>query len=81
MAESGREEEEVIPVITTTVLMTPTNDAAPFNPSNNHLYCYPWILFALRYIVSVMHINAGTLGEIVGRTCTLRERCMRKNVI
>ena len=72
MAESGREEEEVIPVITTTVLMTPTNDAAPFNPSNNHLYCYPLVLSTLRYSICVMHSDARTLGEIVRRTCTHR---------
>ena len=59
------EGEEVIPVITTTVLMTPTNDAAPFNPSNNHLYCYPLVLFTLRYIVGTIHSNAGTSGEML----------------
>ena len=52
--------------------MNRTNDTAPFDPSNNHLYCYPLVLCTLRYSVGVMHSNAGTLGEIVGRTCTHR---------
>ena len=52
--------------------MNRTNDTAPFNPPNNHLYCYPLVLSTLRYSVGVMHSNAGTLGEIVGRTCTHR---------
>ena len=54
------------------VLMNRTNDIAPFNPSNNHLYCYPLVLSTLRYSVGVMHSNAETLGEIVGRTCAHR---------
>ena len=41
-------------------------------PQNNHLYDYPLVLSTLRYSVGVMHSNAGTLGEIVGRTCTHR---------
>ena len=52
-----------------TVLMNRTNNAAPFNSSNNHLYCYPLVLSTLRYSVGMMHSNAETLGEIVGRTC------------
>ena len=63
------------------VLMNQTNDAAPFNPSKTHLHCYSLVLFTLRYIIGVMHSNAGTLGEIVGRTRTYRERLMRKNGI
>ena len=55
-----------------TVLMNRSNDTAPFNPSNNHLYYYPSVLFTLRYSVGMMHSNAGTLGEIVGRTCAHR---------
>ena len=54
------------------VLMNRTNDTAPFNPSNNHLYCYPLVLSTLRCSVGVMHSNTGTLGEIVCRTCTHR---------
>ena len=49
------------------VLMNQTNDPAPFNPSNNHLYCYSLVLSTFRYSVGVMHSNAGILGEIVGR--------------
>ena len=67
--------EEVIPCTSDCypiVLMNRTNDTAPFNPSNNHLYCYPLVLSTFRYSVGVMHSNAGTLGEIVGRTCTQR---------
>ena len=41
-------------------------------PQNNHLYDYPLVLSTLRYSVGMMHSNAGTLGEIVGRTCTHR---------
>ena len=52
--------------------MNRTNDTAPFNPSNYHLYCYPLVLSTLRYSVGVMHSNNGTLGEIVGRTHTHR---------
>ena len=63
------------------VLMNRTNDIAPFNPSNNDLYCYPLVLSTLRYSVGVMHSNAGTLGEIIDRTCTHTERFMRKNGI
>ena len=62
-----------VPVITTPpFLMNRSNDTDPFNPSNNHLYCYPLVLSTLRYSVGVMHSNAATLGEIVGRTCTHR---------
>ena len=50
--------------------MNRTNDTAPFDPSNNHLYCYPLFLSTVRYKVGVMHSNAATLGEIVGRTYT-----------
>ena len=46
------------------VLMNRTNDIAPFNPSNNDLYCYPLVLSTLRYSVGVMHSNAGTLGGL-----------------
>ena len=67
------EGEEVIPVIYhPTVLMNRSNDTAPFNPSNNHLYCYPLVLSTLRYSVGMMHSNCGTLGEIVSRTCAHR---------
>ena len=52
--------------------MNRTNDTAPFNPSNNHLYCYPLVLSILIYSVDVMHSNAGTLGETVGRARTHR---------
>ena len=55
-----------------TFLMNRTIDTSPFNPSNNHLYCYPVDLSTLSYSVGVMHCNAGTVGEIVGRTCTHR---------
>ena len=65
------EGEEVIPVITTPpFLMNRSNDTAPFNPSDSHLYCYPLVLSTLRYSVGMIHSNAGTLGGIVGRTCT-----------
>ena len=61
-----REGEEVITVITNPmVLMNQTHDAAPFNPSNNNFYCYPLVLFTLRYFVGMIYSNAGTLGEIV----------------
>ena len=59
-------------ITTPIVLMNRTNDTAPFNPSNNYLYCYPLVLSTLRYSVDVMHSNAETIGEIVGRTCTHR---------
>ena len=49
------------------------NDTASFNPSNNHLNWNPLILSTLRYSIGVMHSNAGTLGEIAGRTCTHTE--------
>ena len=52
--------------------MNQTTDTAPFNPSNNHLYCYPLFLSTLRYSDGVMYSNAGTLGEIVGKTRTHR---------
>ena len=64
-----------------TVLMNRSNDTAVFNPSNNDLYRYPLVLSTLRYSVGMMHSDAGTLREIVGRTCTHRERFMRKNGI
>ena len=31
-----------------TVLMNRMNDEAPFNPSKNHLYCYPLVFFTLK---------------------------------
>ena len=53
-----------------TILMNGTNDTAPYNPTNNRLYCYPLVLSTLRYSIGVKHSNAGTLGEIVSGTCT-----------
>ena len=48
-----------------TVLMNRTNDIAPFNSSNKHLYCYPLDIFTLRYSVGTIRSIAGSLGEIV----------------
>ena len=47
------------------VLMNRTNDTAPFNPSNNHLYFYPLVLSTLRDSVGTIRSIAGSLGEIV----------------
>ena len=55
-----------------TFLMNRSNDTAVFNPSNNDLYRCPLVLSTLRYSVGMMHSDTGTLGEIVGRTCTHR---------
>ena len=76
------EVEAVIPVITAppSVLMNRSNDTAPFNPSDNHLYCYLLVLSTLRYIVGMMHSNAATQGEIVVEH--VHTECfMRKNGI
>ena len=71
-----------VPVITTPpFLMNRSNDTAPFNPSDSHLYCYPLFLSTLRYSVGMIHSNAGTLGGIVGRTCTNRAFYEKKNGI